>query len=411
MAACGPWSRLAWALTVALCVVVSWRGCARAGCTPYGTPPGGQELCTLEARPGAVCNDGTPGVYYLRRAEPDSGDWLFYLQGGSECNSDATCAARLAHSPQLTTSAGWEPQLQGILSPDPSVNPLLYRVNVVEVHYCSSDYWSGSKTASVAFGTGAPGVSWNFRGRAIAVAALRDLLAQGAATRFSRARRVLFAGSSAGALGVTITLHDLLPLLPADAQPLLAVDAGYALEIGGFDPDDPDDMSDRWPLEAMVATGIAYWHGHGDTPCWQAATTTRQRIQCYNSARLLSDGSITQPSFTAQAQLDTAQLRADRYDTGNMRNAAHATYAAEFACAMQHALRSSRRSNSVYAPQRFGHELFVGNTSFTAANPFPGVPGGTLSPAAALADWLAHPGERAINVGDAMGIQCPPPRG
>lgn len=383
-------------------------GHAGAACTPYGSTGASQQLCTLQAHPGAVCNDGTPGIYYIRRASPASGNWLFYLQGGSACTSDATCAARAARSPQYTTSAGWQPKLQGILSPDPAINPLLANVNVVAVHYCSSDYWSGAKAASAAFGTQPPHASWNFRGRAIAVAALRDLLDRDRATGFAKAKRILFAGSSAGGLGITITLHDLLPLVPNGARALLANDAGYALDIGGFDPSAPDGMSARKPLNAMIEAGIAFWHGHGDTPCSQAAATAHQQVECYNSARLLSDGSITQDSFTAQAQLDTAQLSLDRYGAGHVRSALHKAYAAAFACAMRTSLQASRRSNSVYAPQRFGHQMFTDDASFTAANLFPGIAGGTLSASAALAGWLADPGRRTVHLGNAMGIMCPP---
>jgi hypothetical protein len=38
----------------------------------------------------AVCNDGTPGYYYLRRGY--GSEWLVYLEGGLWCYDQPSCA-------------------------------------------------------------------------------------------------------------------------------------------------------------------------------------------------------------------------------------------------------------------------------------------------------------------------------
>ena len=49
-------------------------------------------LLTNAAARGAVCLDGTPGGYYIRRGDPAR--WLIFHQGGGWCSSDDSCADR-----------------------------------------------------------------------------------------------------------------------------------------------------------------------------------------------------------------------------------------------------------------------------------------------------------------------------
>jgi hypothetical protein len=53
----------------------------------------------LVQHPDAICNDGSPGVIYVRRASvpADANKWVLYLQGGGSCHSFEECLARWTH--------------------------------------------------------------------------------------------------------------------------------------------------------------------------------------------------------------------------------------------------------------------------------------------------------------------------
>src|SRR5262245_20217121 len=53
----------------------------------------------LALHPDAICNDGSPGVIYVRRASApaDANKWALYLQGGGSCHSFEDCLARWTH--------------------------------------------------------------------------------------------------------------------------------------------------------------------------------------------------------------------------------------------------------------------------------------------------------------------------
>ena len=51
----------------------------------------------------AVCNDGSPAVYYTY-TNPDSDRWLIYLEGGGSCVSALSCWVRYFSMHRLMTS-------------------------------------------------------------------------------------------------------------------------------------------------------------------------------------------------------------------------------------------------------------------------------------------------------------------
>src|ERR1700690_2936306 len=55
----------------------------------------------------AVCNDGTPAVYYFKRGSgTDAAHWLIFFQGGGWCSSEPTCTRRWSIQRSLMTSQG-----------------------------------------------------------------------------------------------------------------------------------------------------------------------------------------------------------------------------------------------------------------------------------------------------------------
>ena len=50
---------------------------------------------------GAVCLDGSPGGYQIRRGKPGNTRWVVFHQGGGWCYSDEICAAVSTHAIRL----------------------------------------------------------------------------------------------------------------------------------------------------------------------------------------------------------------------------------------------------------------------------------------------------------------------
>lgn len=128
--------------------------CRRAGSA--GGLPNGTELMRvdvdLERYPDALCNDGTGGVFFVRRASrPEDRDrWVIQLLGGGSCPDGQGCANRFcaegSHIGALKMSSREAPRRgttgEGISSPRAD-NPFATWNHVV-VWYCSSDLWSGT---------------------------------------------------------------------------------------------------------------------------------------------------------------------------------------------------------------------------------------------------------------------------
>jgi hypothetical protein len=174
---------------------------------------------TLSDYPEAVCNDGSPGIMYVRRAATPAAenDWVIFLQFGGSCTDWKVCrdrwcsyetgydAAKMSSrfAPEGTNGAG-------ILLRDPSNT--FGNANQVIVYYCSSDQWLGRKSDVELESTleGEPSFRLHFRGFSI-VEAVNDALAKGVKSdngkvtmpKLTDAKRIVFAGGSAGSAGQT----------------------------------------------------------------------------------------------------------------------------------------------------------------------------------------------------------------
>lgn len=217
----------------------------------------------IERYPEAMCADGSEAVVYVRAASrvENRDDWIVYLQGGGSCESGADCHARwLGQDGNFGAnklSSRYAPaggiKGEGIESTDPR-NPF-GTWNHAFIYYCSSDGWSG-QAANVATSAEHEGARVDYRihflGARI-VDAVFDLLrggngplnytaANGTRTPLrdlDQARRVLFAGSSAGGGGVRSNVDRIGELLRQnnlscsnDACPLVyaaVIDTSYSL--------------------------------------------------------------------------------------------------------------------------------------------------------------------------------------
>jgi pectinacetylesterase len=247
--------------------------CAKRG--EAGGLRAGRSLFRIDVDPAAyplaICNDGTPAVFYVRAHTNAEGRhrWYIELQGGGGCQDGSSCARRWCSAGTNfgadKMSSRYAPRAgmagAGSLAADPR-NPVA-EWNQVFVYYCTSDTWMG-RAGDVTLASEAPGggtVSYRmpFRGADVLDAVI-DLLRRGrgpvsyadaAGARqtlpdLDAAQRVLLAGSSAGSSGVVYNADRMGELLRAhnsrcrgEACPLdfrALIDSGFkpALEEMGF---------------------------------------------------------------------------------------------------------------------------------------------------------------------------------
>ncbi|MCP5312416.1 MAG: hypothetical protein H6955_02595 [Chromatiaceae bacterium] len=169
--------------------------------------------------PAAICNDGSPGVYYVRPGTTDPDKWHIHLMGGFSCTDEASCAERWCGdasggaSLSELMSSDWTPDaafFNGFADGSPrwgAANPLDGWTQVV-VYYCGSDMHRGRAGA-----TTLGGMDLDFAGGHILEATLRDLQTGTVAVDtdgdgldesvpdLDYATHVLLSGSSAGGVG------------------------------------------------------------------------------------------------------------------------------------------------------------------------------------------------------------------
>lgn len=215
---------------------------ARTGGQVRGTvSPAGKTILVKPAirNPGrwetARCNDGTPFAFELSLPTQKSRDWVIWLEGGGFCDDNATsCASgrgRLATTLPGNDAATITPsQIKGIFNRSTKENPTFAAANMVYAHYCSSDFWSGA-TDGRRPTTGDPALGWYFSGKTNVRAMLEALSAHYGLSDDDGGTRILFAGSSAGGVGVFVnadTIASLFPKSVAGARIKLVADGGGA---------------------------------------------------------------------------------------------------------------------------------------------------------------------------------------
>ena len=169
----------------------------------------------LSRYPTAVCNDGSPGAYYITRAAVRKGKaaaqnvWLVFLQGGGWCWDTISCAGRWEYERGLMSSAGYLPtrNATGIFSPDPVLSPFA-SANKVYIPYCSSDAFVGNMGKNESLS-----LSWHFRGQDL-IRATIDSLKSRADNPLSKGHVVYFGGCSAGGRGALFNYEYLPQMLP-----------------------------------------------------------------------------------------------------------------------------------------------------------------------------------------------------
>lgn len=171
--------------------------------------------------PTALCNDGTPAIYYVAPgAGADASKWVLTLQGAGQCDDYEDCTARWCGTGSNYTaewmSSGWEPYTNmggAVHHPDTALNKFA-SWNHVMIRYCSSDFWTGANAGvEIVHPTDDTlGFVLEYQGRPLIDAVLSELRSNPQKLRdlgmpsLDDADKVLFGGSTSGGSG---TIHNL----------------------------------------------------------------------------------------------------------------------------------------------------------------------------------------------------------
>ncbi|CDY67682.1 hypothetical protein HID58_003610 [Brassica napus] len=172
---------------------------------------------------GAFCLDGSlPGYHFSKGSGSGTKSWLVHLEGGSWCNTIASCSARAMTRLGSSNYFEHEVSFQGVLSSDPSQNPDFFNWNRVKVRYCDGASFSGRPEAEFKNET-----RLFFRGQLIWEAIIDELLSMG----MSNAKQGILTGCSAGGLASLIHCDYFRDHLPKDAFVKCVSDGGFFLNV------------------------------------------------------------------------------------------------------------------------------------------------------------------------------------
>lgn len=360
---------------------------------PSTSGPWRLEQLDLAEHPTAVCNDGTAGLFMIRRNEAST-RWLVFFEGGGNCHDGASCKNRWNSAKGLDLMSALsvlerheEGTLAfpdaGIFAPDAAVNAALHDANYVMVPYCSSDLWSGDREGDLDLPLGDV-ARWHFRGRAIARAVIAELLMH---EGLDAATDVVL-GGSAGAAGLYVLVDELAAELPAGARVLGLADAGYQIVYPAFDPETGLESEDvPTPVEAIALAGHDNWGGRGDESCDATAATEEARVYCRSAEHLVHGGHITTPLLIVNTQYDfnqTTRLGVTVTEDHHVPDPQENALVVRFAAAMRERLADIDPQHSVFADYSSLHVTC--NRDLMSDVEIDGV---TL--AEAIADWHRSP--------------------
>ncbi|GAU93431.1 hypothetical protein RvY_05373 [Ramazzottius varieornatus] len=286
----------------------------------------------------ATCNDGSPAGYYLRRY-PRSKLWLIFLEGGWYCHDEASCMSRWLHTPSLMSSKSWQTYhaAGGILSGDEEENPIFWRANIVYIPYCSSDVWTGNTPKG-------KGQKLAFMGSLILQEVITQLLAKG----LRKGKRLLLAGSSAGATGVLLNVDTVGHWLRMHGSKIKVrglVDSGWFLDAAPYSKTDCMDPR-RCSPAATLRKGIKLWNSELPGRCM--SSHRHEPWNCFYGSNIYS--TLQSPVFIFQWLYDEAQLMASNAFVP--RTKAQGLYVQSIRTKL---IRDLQNVSAVFAPACVGH--------------------------------------------------------
>lgn len=181
---------------------------------------------------GAVCLDGSEPAYYHRPGiGPSERLWIIHFNGGAWCFDAKACFER-SHSSLGSTNKlpPSPPIIQGINSPDPSINPDFHDWNLVWVVYCDGASFTGNQDRPM---ISESGDTIYMRGKRVLNAIINDVLKN---RKLEDAEALILTGSSAGSMTAIFQADYVASKLPKTIPVRVFSDAGFFIDtssIGG----------------------------------------------------------------------------------------------------------------------------------------------------------------------------------
>ncbi|CAO2172356.1 unnamed protein product [Urochloa humidicola] len=237
---------------------------------------------------GAVCLDGSPAGYHLRRGSGSGAhNWLIYLEGGGWCNTTQSCFERKTSrfgSSKFMRAV----KFSGILSNDHLENPDFYEWNIVVVRYCD-----GASFAGDAEGEDLDGNKIFFRGLRIWEAVVDELMGKGMDT----AKQALLTGCSAGSLYALLHCDNFSGRFPHEVSVKCLSDAGFFIDV--------KDLSGERSMRSFI-NGVVHLQNVREVlpkDCLQNKDPT----DCFFASELIK--SISTPTFILNSGYDSWQIQ------------------------------------------------------------------------------------------------------
>lgn len=191
---------------------------------------------------GAVCNDGTPGIYYLHHKK-DSLKWIIYVEGGGGCASTKECEERYKRTPYFMSSKSYPDRIKtrSLMSAE-----IYADYSKIIIPYCSSDLWLGNSSQQNNKLINSTNVTpYLFRGAVIFESVINEAIAIG----LNKSTYVTIAGTSAGGIGAINHAKELQKKLK-NTQLSIILDSSWFLNFDHY-------FSSRSNKEFLRQSGIA----------------------------------------------------------------------------------------------------------------------------------------------------------
>lgn len=267
-----------------------------------------KQILNTSLYPEAVCNDGSPAVFYFRPGTSSGANrWVIHLEEGGFCGKIPiyfgttylgefnNCPNRQSTTPYLVSStlAGTEAYypfaynyIEGILSKDKDKNPDFYTWNHVEIRYCSSDLWSGDMVRTIS------NQPFNFKGTKILDAVMNELKNT---KNLSNATNIIISGSSAGGIGVINQVDRIKNTHLSNKDVVVLSDSGFL-----FNYPNP---SGAPVFSKLFELNHPYFNAQPDSSC---VARTNNPLSCHFGSTNHED--IETSKFLIQDQLDDFYL-------------------------------------------------------------------------------------------------------
>lgn len=198
------------------------------------TPVGKWQRIPIE---GAVCMDGSQAGFSIRRSGT-SDDVLIYQQVGGACFNKAMCDVSDWGGAPFQKPSG-----MGIFDFDNAENPVR-DYNMIFIPYCTGDVHSGSRPNAQVDGVKGEHQfvgGDNFR-----------LYLKRIVPTFPNAKKIVFAGWSAGGFGTILNFVDLKKAFGEDVPVVVISDGGPPLRAEYFKPCLVEKLINTWELDEYV---------------------------------------------------------------------------------------------------------------------------------------------------------------